>query len=160
MTDGSGQWTDQKFEWTLSQSLRCHLRDHESRGKESPSKTLTNLEPRLGQAHSDRCRKRIGERLRTTPLGGEKLDRRNELINEALAEEVQRGEQRTKRSDKATAAVPESEPASCIVDSRRRRSQSLMMNRESMLRIRKRWALVKAQSCPEHRQQTSGEDLL
>ena len=32
------------------------------------------------------------------------------MINEALAE-VQRGEQRKKRSDKATAAVPESEPA-------------------------------------------------
>ena len=38
----SGQWTDQKFEWTQSQSLRCHSREHESRGKESPSKTSTN----------------------------------------------------------------------------------------------------------------------
>ena len=33
------------------------------------------------------------------------------MINEALAEEVQGGEQRKKRSDTATAAVPESEPA-------------------------------------------------
>ena len=33
------------------------------------------------------------------------------MINEALAEEEQRGEQRKKRSDKVTAAVPESEPA-------------------------------------------------
>ena len=33
------------------------------------------------------------------------------MINELLAEEVPRGEQREKRSDKATAAVPESEPA-------------------------------------------------
>ena len=38
------------------------------------------------------------------------MDRRNEVINEALAEEVQRREQRKKRSDKATFAVPESEP--------------------------------------------------
>ena len=33
------------------------------------------------------------------------------LINEALAEEVRRGEQRMKRSDRATAAVPETESA-------------------------------------------------
>ena len=63
------------------------------------------------QAHSDRCRRRIEECLRVTPHGAERLDRRNEVINEALAEEVQRGEQRKKRSDKATFAVPESAPA-------------------------------------------------
>ena len=63
------------------------------------------------QAHSDRCRKRIEECLRTTPHGTERLDRREELINEALAEEVRRREQRKKRSDRATAAVPETEPA-------------------------------------------------
>ena len=45
------------------------------------------------------------------PHGAERLDRRNEVINEALAEEVERGEQSKKRSDKATAAVPESESA-------------------------------------------------
>ena len=28
----SGQWTDQKFEWSPFQSLRCRLREHESRG--------------------------------------------------------------------------------------------------------------------------------
>ena len=33
------------------------------------------------------------------------------MINEALAEEVQREEQRKKRSDKSTAAVPDSESA-------------------------------------------------
>ena len=38
------------------------------------------------------------------------MDRRNKVINEALAEEVRRGEQRKKRSDSA-AAVPETEPA-------------------------------------------------
>ena len=32
--------------------------------------------------------------LRNTPHGAERLDRRDEVINEALAEEVRRGEQR------------------------------------------------------------------
>ena len=64
------------------------------------------------QAHSDRCRTRIEECLRTTAHGAtERLDRRNEVINEALAEEVRRGEQRKKRSDCATAAVSEAESA-------------------------------------------------
>ena len=40
------------------------------------------------QAQSDRCRMRIEERLRTTPEGAERLDRRDEVINEALTEEV------------------------------------------------------------------------
>ena len=47
--------------------------------------------------------------LRTAPHGVERLDRRNEVLNEALAEEVRRGEQRKKRSDRAT--VPETESA-------------------------------------------------
>ena len=51
------------------------------------------------QAHSDRCRKRIEECFRNTPHGAERLDRRDEVINEALAEEVRRGEQRKKRSE-------------------------------------------------------------
>ena len=63
------------------------------------------------QAHSDRCRKRIEESLRNIPHGPERLERRNEVINEALAEEVQRGELRKKRSDRTTAAVPETESA-------------------------------------------------
>ena len=46
------------------------------------------------QAQSNRCRMRIEERLRTTPHGAERLDRRNEVINEALAEEVRREEQK------------------------------------------------------------------
>ena len=52
-----------------------------------------------GTSHSDRGRKRIEECLGTTPHGAERLDRRDEVINETLAEEVQRGEQRKKRSD-------------------------------------------------------------
>ena len=42
------------------------------------------------QAHSDRCRMRIEECLRATPHGAERLDRRDEVINEALAEEVRK----------------------------------------------------------------------
>ena len=58
------------------------------------------------QAHSDRCRKRIEESLRNTPHGAERLDRRDEVITEALAEEVRRGEQRKKKGDRTTTAVP------------------------------------------------------
>ena len=42
-----GQWTDQKLEMIPFQSLRCRLREHESRGRDSPSKTSTSSEPRL-----------------------------------------------------------------------------------------------------------------
>ena len=48
---------------------------------------------------------------RTTAHEAERLDRRNEVINEALAEEVRRGEQRKRRSDRTTATVPEAESA-------------------------------------------------
>ena len=63
------------------------------------------------QAHADRCRKRIEESLRKTPQGAERLDRRDEVINEALAEEVRRGEQRKKRSDGTATAAPETRSA-------------------------------------------------
>ena len=63
------------------------------------------------QAHADRCRVRIEECPRIIPHGAERLDRRNEVIFEALVEEVQRGEQRKERSDNTTAAIPEPEPA-------------------------------------------------
>ena len=43
--------------------------------------------------------------------GIERLDRRNEVINEALAEEVRRAEQRKRREDDTAATVPEPEPA-------------------------------------------------
>ena len=59
------------------------------------------------QAHSDRCRRRIEESLRKTPHGAERLDRREEVINEALAEEVRRGEQRKKGIDRVATAAPE-----------------------------------------------------
>ena len=122
------QWTDQKFEWTPFQSLRCRSRERECRGKESPSETSTSSEPRLdvqaamqsrtterAQAHSERCRKRIEERLGTTPHGAERLDRRIQMINEASTEEVRREEQRNKRSDRVAAAIPETKPAAPAV---------------------------------------------
>ena len=46
MTDG--KWTVDRPEVRVvpSQSLRCHLREHESRGRESPRKTSMSSEPR------------------------------------------------------------------------------------------------------------------
>ena len=120
----NGQLTDQKFELIPFQSLHCHLREHESRGRESPSRTLNNSDLQLDaqvvmQSRTTREVKHTqidagGESrtvLRKTPHGAERLDRRDEVINEALAEEVRRGEQRKKRSNEATAAVPEAEHA-------------------------------------------------
>ena len=49
--------------------------------------------------------------LRITLQGAEILDRRSEVINEPLAAEIQRGEQRKKMSDTTTAAIPEPAPA-------------------------------------------------
>ena len=48
---GSGQLTDQTFEWTPLQSLRCRLREHESRGKESPSKKLMSSKSKTTKEH-------------------------------------------------------------------------------------------------------------
>ena len=67
------------------------------------------------QEHSERCRRRIEESLRKTPHGAERLERREEVINEALAEEVRRRELKKKEADGvATAAsgiTAESAPA-------------------------------------------------
>ena len=46
------------------------------------------------QAHSDPCRARIEECLRTTPHVAERPDRRSEMLNEALAKEVERNVKR------------------------------------------------------------------
>ena len=43
------------------------------------------------QTHS--CRVQIEECLKVTPQGAERLDRRSEMISEALAEEVRRNDQ-------------------------------------------------------------------
>ena len=55
------------------------------------------------QAHSDRS---IEECLRITPQGAENLDRRSEVINEALAEEIQRNDQKKERSGRVVTAAP------------------------------------------------------
>ena len=58
------------------------------------------------QGHSERCRRRIEESLRKTPHGAERLERREEVINEALAEEVRRRELRKKETDRVATAAP------------------------------------------------------
>ena len=68
------------------------------------------------RAHSDLCRRRIEGCLRVPPHGAERLHGRSEVVNEALAEEVQRGEQRKKRSDKAPVASAASEPRNAPVE--------------------------------------------
>ena len=45
-------------------------------------------------AHSDPCSDSIKECLKTTPEGGERLDRRSEVLNEAPAKEVERNVRR------------------------------------------------------------------
>ena len=50
------------------------------------------------QAHSDRCRVRIEECLRVTPQGQERSDRRSEVNNEALAEEIKTNSQRRREA--------------------------------------------------------------
>ena len=94
------------------------MREHESRGKQDIDEFGATIgcpgdnaikDNTRAQAHPDSCRTRIEECLRTAPHGAERLDRRNEVIHEGLAEEVRRGEQRKKKSDRATAAVPETE---------------------------------------------------
>ena len=46
------------------------------------------------QAHSDPCRAWIEECLKTTPEGSERVDRRREDLNEALAKEVEKRQQK------------------------------------------------------------------
>ena len=57
------------------------------------------------QAHSDRCRMRIEECLRIAPHGAERLDRRNEVISEALAEEERRAVEEEERSGIRTSST-------------------------------------------------------
>ena len=70
---------------------------------------MQSRDDKRAQAHSDRCRMQIEERLRPTPHEVERLDTRNEVINDALAEEVRRAEQKRRRSDRAAAEVTETE---------------------------------------------------
>ena len=60
------------------------------------------------QAHSDPYHVRIEERLKTTPEGAERPDRRSEVLNEALAKEVEKNVRRREeiRSTTGELAVP------------------------------------------------------
>ena len=64
---------------------------------------------RSAQAHSDLCRVRIEECRKTTPEGSERLDRRREVLNEAIAKEVDRNVRRRKetRSTAEDLAAPQ-----------------------------------------------------
>ena len=63
------------------------------------------------QARSEQCRRRIEERFRNTPQGEKGLDRRNEMISEALTGETRRKEQREKESNKTTVTAQEARSA-------------------------------------------------
>ena len=61
------------------------------------------------RAHSDLCRVRNEECIKTTPEGAERPDRRNEVLNEALAKKVKRNVRRREeiRSVAGELAVPQ-----------------------------------------------------
>ena len=95
-----GQLTGQKFEWNpipippppfngvRIQRERITKQDIDEFGATIGCQGCNAIKDnRRAQAHSDRCRKRIEESLRNTPHGADRLNRRDELINEALAEE-------------------------------------------------------------------------
>ena len=99
------------------------MREHEFRERKSPKKTLMSSESlsnakdtmqskttKKTQAHPNHYKLRIKECHKNTSHGAERLNRRNEIINEALADEVRRGEQRKNRSDRTTVAAPGTEP--------------------------------------------------
>ena len=58
------------------------------------------------QAHSDLCRVRIEECLKTTPEGSRRLDRRSEVLNEALEKEVERSVGRREEIGRAAGELP------------------------------------------------------
>ena len=63
------------------------------------------------QERSEQCRRRIEEHIRNTPQGTKGLDRRNEMISEALTEETRIKGQREKESNKTTVAAQEARSA-------------------------------------------------
>ena len=105
------KWTDQKFEKTRFpffegariQRERITKQDIEKFGATVGCQGCNAIKDnKRAQAHSDRCRERIERCLRITPQGAERLDRRNEVISDALAEEVReqnrgKGEQMTQQ---------------------------------------------------------------
>ena len=139
------------------------------------------------QAHSAPCRKRIEERLGTTPHGAVRLDRRSEVINEALAEDVRREEQRKKRpaailetTGSTVVSEPREEPIEQDTNPKRRLimksssltasgsgqqskekgSQPVMTSQECKLRRSGRWIPKKEQKRLRHRRRPCVEPVL
>ena len=84
--------------------------------KESQSKTTTNSEPLATQSRTTNGHKPtqiVAECVLENASNNcaERLDRRSEVTNEALAEELQRDDQRKERGSRVTTAAPAPEPA-------------------------------------------------
>ena len=62
------------------------------------------------QAHLAPCRARIEECLKTTPEGAERVDRRSEVLNEALAKEVETNVRRRAEIGSATGVERRADP--------------------------------------------------
>ena len=109
-------------------------------GRKSQSKTLTSSEAvecpgcnaikdrMRAQAHSDLCRVRIEASLRITPQGADRIDRKSEVINEALAEELQGNE----RGSRVTAA---SAPQTTASTSHELRETLILLGQNPMRRL-------------------------
>ena len=98
----NGLWTGQRHKLTPCHH-QCRLRELEYRRERITRTDIEGFGTTAGcpgcnaiksgqqaQAHSDLCRARIEECLKTTPEGAECPDRRSEVLNEALAKEVER----------------------------------------------------------------------
>ena len=101
----NGKWTGDKPVTQIDPfpPPQCRLRELEYTGRESPEQTLRPSVPLQDARVAMRsdlesehkftqtpCRARIEECLKTTPEGAERQDRRSEVLNEALAKEVER----------------------------------------------------------------------
>ena len=114
----SGLWTGRRYRLIHCHHHQCLLSELQCRGRESPGRTSKPSEPlqdarvairsdleKRAQAHSDPCCNRIEERLKTTPEGAERVDRRSEVLNEALAKEVERNVRRRRGNRKYSRRV-------------------------------------------------------
>ena len=91
MTDG--KWTVDRPEVRVDPgSTNPEGKNHQARHRRIRThfgmpRLQRNQGQQTGTSHSDRCRVRIEGCLGVTPQGAERLNRRREVINEALAEE-------------------------------------------------------------------------
>ena len=92
-------WTGQRHKLTPCHHHQCRLRELECRGRESPEQTLRPSVPlqdaRVAMRSDQEREHKLTETLaepgwRKAPEGAERLDRRSDLLNEALAKEVER----------------------------------------------------------------------